>query len=223
MNSATSTDAVRLKPDTTGSRGSASDQGSNGDRAGGSRADSPEGLQPWQFFVLAALICATVVTYMVRGQGVTVVLLLSVLMATTALVGLAVLRTVRPLVTGYGDRTPMVGERTRVALEREKALALRTLKELEFDRAMKKISDDDYREISTRLRARATRIIQQLDAGAGHRARIEADLAKRLSEREAGRKADEPGREKAATSKCVNCSTANDPDAKFCKGCGQKL
>lgn len=216
MNSATSTDSVRLKPDATGSRVEADD----------ARGQADQGLQPWQFFVLAALICATVVTYMVRGQGVTIVLLLSVLMATTALVGLAVLRTVRPLVTGYGDRTPMVGERTRIALEREKALALRTLKELEFDRAMKKISDDDYREISTRLRARATRIIQQLDAGAGHRARIEADLAKRLSEREAGRKSDAPGdgrAAKAATRACPTCSTANDADAKFCKGCGQKL
>jgi hypothetical protein len=205
MSSATSTDAVRLKPDTTSNRGSDDRQ-----------ADSSEGLQPWQFFVLAALVCATVVTYMVRGQGATVVLLLSVLMGTTALVGLAVLRTVRPLVTGYGDRTPMVGERTRAALEREKVLALRTLKELEFDRAMKKISDDDYREISTRLRARATRIMQQLDAGAGHRAKIEADLAKRLAARET------PDTKAQATT-CAACKTQNDVDAKFCKGCGQKL
>ncbi len=77
----------------------------------------------------------------------------------------------------------MVGDRTRAALEREKMLALRTLKELEFDRSMKKISEDDYSEMSTRLRARATRIIRQLDAGAGYRAKIEADLAKRLGER----------------------------------------
>ena len=111
---------------------------------------------------------------MVRGQGVTTVLLLSVLMLTTALVGLAVLRTVRPLVTTQEDRTPMIGERTRAALEREKMLALRTIKELEFDRAMGKISDDDYREMSARLRARATRIMRQLDAGAGYRAQIEA-------------------------------------------------
>jgi hypothetical protein len=128
MSSATSTDAVRLKPDPTS------------DRNVRLQAD---GLQPWQFFILAALICATAVTYMVRGQGVTTVLLLSVLMLTTAIVGLAVLRTVRPLVTRQEDRTPMVGDRTRAALEREKMLALRTLKELEFDRSMKKISDDD--------------------------------------------------------------------------------
>lgn len=197
MSSATSTDAVER-------------------RSVGLQADG--GLQPWQFFVLAALICATGVTYMVRGQGVSTVLLLSVLMATAALVGLAVLRTVRPLVTKHEDRTPMIGDRTRAALEREKMLALRTLKELEFDRSMKKISDEDYREMSTRLRARASRIIRQLDAGAGYRTKIEADLAKRLGERETADTKPRP-----QTRVCAACQTPNDADAKFCKGCGQKL
>ena len=207
MSSATSTDAVRLKPDTTG--------GPNDDHS--VRLQTDLGLQPWQFFVLAALICATGVTYMVRGQGVSTVLLLSMLMATTAIVGLAVLRTVRPLVTKHVDRTPMIGDRTRVALEREKMLALRTLKELEFDRSMKKISDDDYREMSTRLRARASRIIGQLDAGTGYRTKIEADLAKRLEKSEPESKVRAQGRT------CAGCQTVNDADAKFCKGCGQKL
>jgi len=96
-------------------------------------------------------------------------------------------------------------------------LALRTLKELEFDRSMKKISDADYREMSTRLRARASRIIQQLDAGSGYRAKIEADLAKRLEKAEPDSKARAQGRT------CAGCQTVNDTDAKFCKGCGQKL
>jgi uncharacterized paraquat-inducible protein A len=211
MSSATSTDSVRLQPDTPNKRSvrlqADGDPGAPADR----------GLQPWQFFVLAALISATGVTYMVRGQGVTTVLLLSVLMLTTASVGLAVLRTVRPLVTKQEDRTPMVGDRTRAALEREKMLALRTLKELEFDRSMTKISEDDYREMSTRLRARATRIMGQLDAGAGYRAKIEADLAKRLERVEPETKA------RAQARTCAACQTVNDVDAKFCKGCGQKL
>ena len=50
----------------------------------------------------------------------------------------------------------MVGERTRVALEREKLLTLRAIKELEFDRAMRKLSDEDFQEMSGRLRARAS-------------------------------------------------------------------
>jgi hypothetical protein len=96
-------------------------------------------------------------------------------------------------------------------------LALRTLKELEFDRSMKKISEDDYREMSARLRARATRIIHQLDAGSGYRTKIEADLAKRLEKSDPETKARAQGRT------CAGCQTVNDVDAKFCKNCGQKI
>src|SRR4029077_9906211 len=81
-------------------------------------------LQPWQFFVLAALGCATAVTFLVRNHGVVPVILLSVVMATTALVGIAVLRAVRPLVSPNDDRGAVVGQRLRVLLEQDKALAL---------------------------------------------------------------------------------------------------
>src|SRR5580765_403906 len=139
------------------------------------------GLQPWQFFVLAALGCATAVTFISRGQGPTAIILLSVLMAAAALVGYAALRAVRPLVSPEQDRTVMVGQRTRVALEREKMLALRSIKELEFDRAMGRLSDEDWKEMSGRLRARAARLMKKLDAGTGYRDQIEKDLAKRLN------------------------------------------
>jgi hypothetical protein len=177
--------------------------------ASGGRA---EGLQPWQFFVLAALLCATAATFLSGGRGFTAVILLSILIATTALVGLAALRTVLPLVTAQEDRTAMIGERTRTALEREKMLALRALKELEFDRAMGKLSEDDFREMSNRLRTRAARLMRQLDAGAGYRTQIESDLARRIGEKDVPR-----------SPVCAACSTANDPDARFCKGCGAKL
>jgi len=194
MNSETSSE-VRLKPDAT------------------DKADSS--LQPWQFFVLAALGCATAVTFVVRNHGVVPVILLSVIMGTTALVGIAMLRTVRPLMNPHDDRGAVVGHRLRVLLEQDKALALRTIKELEFDRAMGKISEEDFREMSTRLRARATRLMKQLDAGGGYRPQIERDLAKRLGD--AGEKA-----ERAART-CSSCSTQNDPDARFCKNCGAQL
>ena len=208
MSSETSTKPVRLKPDT-----------------------SDAGLQPWQFFVLAALGCATAVTFISRGQGPTAIILLSVLMAAAALVGYAALRAVRPLVSPEQDRTVMVGQRTRVALEREKMMALRSIKELEFDRAMGRLSDEDWREMSGRLRARAARLIRQLDAGSGYRARIERDLTKRLGA------TPEAGSAKAVTERpvdadstttstervCASCETANDADARFCKGCGAKL
>ncbi|MGH9144577.1 MAG: hypothetical protein ACRD2I_25850, partial [Vicinamibacterales bacterium] len=241
---------VRLQPDGTTDRGSVRLQP---DRGTDIRADP--GLQPWQFFVLAALGCATAVTFMARGQGPTAVILLGVLMGTAALVGYAALRTLRPLVTADEDRTVMVGQRTRVALEREKLLTLRAIKELEFDRAMGRLSDQDWNEMSGRLRVRAARLMRQLDAGGGYRDQIEKELAKRIesdarlkpSRSEEGDTA-ERDRDRATKSlaenrrasalaehdnakasaarrprECASCETANDSDAKFCKGCGQPL
>ena len=179
------------------------------------KPDSTNTLQPWQFFVLAALGCATAITFLVRNHGVTAVILLTVIMGATALVGLATLRTVRPLVLPHDDRGAIIGQRLRVLLEQEKALALRTIKELEFDRAMGKISEEDFHEMSVRLRARATRLMKQLDAGSGYRVQVERDLAKRL-----GDSAEKPA---AAAPVCAKCSTTNDPDARFCKNCGAQL
>ena len=176
------------------------------------------GLEPWQFFVLAALCCATAALFASRGQGLTAVILLTVLMATAAVAGLTVLRTVKPLVTPEEDRTAMIGGRTRAALEREKVLSLRAIKELEFDRAMGKLSDEDWRDMSGRLRARAARLIRQLDAGTGYRDRIEQDLTRRL-----GTIQDEPGGRLASKRACGHCAAANDADARFCKNCGQRL
>ena len=173
-----------------------------------------DGLRAWQFFVLAALGCATAATFLARGQGYLPILLLSVLMAATALVGLAMVRAIRPLVSDQDDRTTMVGHRTRAALEREKMLALRAIKELEFDKAMGKLSESDWQEMSGRLRTRAARLMRQLDAGSGYREQVEREVARRLGNAEA---------EAPAARFCAQCGTARDADAKFCKNCGAKL
>ena len=217
MSSATSTEKVRLKADATGS---ARSTGGAPDR------DADTGLQPWQFFVLAALGCATAITFVARGQGPTAIVLLSVLMGTAALVGYTTLRTVRPLVAAEEERTIMIGERTRAALEREKLLTLRSIKELEFDRAMGRLSEEDFTEMAGRLRLRAAGLIKQLDSGASYRDQIEKDLAKRLGapEQDARLKPSrsEDGRA-SAERVCAACATPNDDDAKFCKSCGAKL
>ena len=177
-----------------------------------------QGLQAWQFFVLAGLVCATVATFMARGQSISAIILVTVLMAATTIVGLAVLRTVRPLVFGDEDRTKMVGQRTRAALEREKMLVLRSIKELEFDQAMGKLSAADFDEMSGRLRARAGRLIRQLDAGGGYRAQIEADLQRRLVGPER-----QDGQDGEVARFCSACGASRDADAKFCKNCGARL
>jgi len=185
-------------------------------RTDSTNAPAQPGMQPWQFFVLAGLGCATAVTFLARNQGLTTVLLLSMLMAATTLVGIAALRAIRPLVSEHDDRSAVIGQRTRAALEQEKANTLRTIKELEFDRAMGKMSEADFTEMSVRLRARAQRLMKQLDAGTGYRPKIEQDLAKRL-----GDAAESPSPNAQRT--CSRCSTSNDTDARFCKNCGERL
>jgi hypothetical protein len=183
---------------------------------------SETSIRPWQFFVLAALGCATAATFMARGQGVTAVILLSVLMAGAGFVGLMALRAVQPLVSEHDDRTDLIGQRTRAALERDKLLALRAIKELEFDRAMGRLSEDDFKEMSGRLRTRAARLIRQLDAGAGYRQQIEKDLERKLS----GYTKDTKGTKNTKASPpvvCSACHISNDSDAKFCKSCGARL
>jgi hypothetical protein len=211
MSSEISTKPVRLKADTA----------------------ADPGLQPWQFFVLAALGCATAVTFIARGRGPAAIILLSILMAAAAFVGVAALRMLRPLVSADADRTVMIGQRTRVALEREKTLALRSIKELEFDKAMGRVSDEDFKEMSGRLRVRAARLIKQLDAGAGYRQQIERELEKRLGDADArpadarlkASRSENPDESRSASPErvCASCETVNDADAKFCKGCGAKL
>jgi hypothetical protein len=183
-------------------------------RQSGQPGQPEQGLQAWQFFVLAGLACATVATFLARGQSIASIVLLTVLMGTTTIVGIAALRMLRPLFFRYDDRTAMVGQRTRAALEREKLFVLRSIKELEFDRAMGKLSESDWQEMSGRLRTRAARLIRQLDAGAGYRAQVERDLIRRLG-----------GTEDAQPQArfCAACGAARDADARFCKQCGARL
>jgi hypothetical protein len=166
--------------------------------------------EPWQFFTLTGLIGATIVVFFAKGQTAAAIVLLSLTVFAAAAIGFAALRAFGPLAGVFrrGTHAPAVGGRTRAALEREKTLALRAIKELEFDRAMGKVSEKDFTEMSGRLRARAARIIRQLDAGGTYRQRIEKEIEKRV------------GR---VTNACPSCQVANDLDARFCKKCGTPL
>jgi hypothetical protein len=187
-----------------------------------------ESLQPWQLFTLAGLIGATVVVFMSRGQSPAAIILLSTSIFAAAFIGLAALRTFLPLTGAVQDIGPdMVGGRTRAALEREKTLALRSIKELEFDRGMGKVSEKDFAEMSARLRARAARLMRQLDAGSVYREQIEREVEKRLA-RSAARPSTGSGRHdqvegRSGSVACLSCKTPNDPDARFCKSCGSRL
>lgn len=116
--------------------------------------------------------------------------------------------------------------RRKKELEREKQGLLKALKELQFDHEMHKISDVDYQEIAALYRARATRVMRQLDENDAADQKIAAaDAARPTSP--AARPAQAPARpgvrRDSPPAACAKCGTANEPDADFCKRCASPL
>lgn len=110
--------------------------------------------------------------------------------------------------------------RSSRALER-KGQALRALKDLELERAVGKIDDEDYAALVGRYRGEAKAAIRELDdQTSAFRARAEQlanDHIASLAVVKAKAKA------KAARIPCPKCAVKNDPDAAFCKKCGAPM
>ncbi len=200
------------------------------------------GLRPWQFFLLAGMLSATAVVLVSAGQSPASMVALSLTVVAARLVALGVYRSLSPLVVpGAADAPPLIVGQTRAALEREKTMVLRSIKDLEFDYAMKKVAKPDFDEMSVRLRARAIGLMRQLDTNGGYRETIEAELRSRTGDRgdTGGRGAAGAGAAGGPMSPApaapmpplsplspgvaCACGTVNDPDARFCKNCGNKL
>jgi hypothetical protein len=175
-------------------------------------------------FVLLSLLAATIAVVMARPSTPESLILVSLTIGAAGFAAVCFYRLLAPLVAPHSDiEQEPVSERLRNDLEREKALTLRSIKELEFDRAMGKLSQQDFDQMAGRLRARAMGIMKQLDAGtAGYRARVEKDLAARLSSKASPATRDAKAAAPPLSATCA-CGTANDPDAKFCKSCGTRL
>ena len=137
------------------------------------------------FFVLLSLMAATVAVVMARPAAPQHLILISLTVGAAGLAALCFYRLLAPLVAPHVDvdRQPL-SERLRADLEREKALTLRSIKELEFDRAMGKVSPQDFDEMAGRLRSRAIGIMKQLDSSrSAYRSVIEKELEQRLGAR----------------------------------------
>ena len=205
---------------------------------------SDDGFRITHFFILLSLVAATVAVMMARPSAPANLIITSLTIGAAGVAAIAFYRTVAPLLDSRRDeeREPL-SARLRADLEREKALTLRSIKELEFDRAMGKLSQQDFDEMAGRLRARAMGIMKQLDAGAAvYRQEIERELAARIGggasampvmpDLKFGPTSDgkpdlkvrptSDGRPDLQVRHCA-CGGANDTDAKFCKYCGAKL
>lgn len=177
--------------------------------------------RPWHLFVLAGLAASTLGVLVVRPGDPVVLFILVVAIGSASGVGFALYRTLWPLAaTDFTEQTQIIGGRTRSAIEREKTLVLRSIKELEFDRAMGKVSDTDFELMGRRLRAHALTLMKQLDVDLpGYRDVIERELAQRLAIDLQGddiQTDSVPARDRPF---CASCGTQNDTDAKFCKRC----
>lgn len=216
MSSATSTSAERVRLDTPVT------------------PPADAGFRPWHFFVLASLMLATVAVIMSRRSTPEHLVLISFTIGAAGAAAAGFYRMLAPLTSDDDQsfREPL-SIRSREALEREKTLVLRSIKELEFDRAMRKLSDRDFEEMGARLRVRALSLMKQLDAeGPGYRALIEKELAARLaaSAGSARLQGDSPASLLPGTAAaaergvfCTACGSPSDIDAQFCKHCGTKL
>jgi hypothetical protein len=180
-------------------------------------------IQPWQFFLLGGMLAATATVLVATGQQPANIIILSITVVSVSFVGLGAYRALAPLVSAEIETPITYAGRTRIALEREKNLVLRSIKELEFDFAMGKIAKADFDDMSGRLRARAVGLMRQLDEG-GYKEQIAREVETRLA-RDAGARGDSGSSGAKGESKgfCSQCGTAHDADAKFCKACGAKL
>ena len=127
----------------------------------------------------------------------------------------------------------------RSAEEEQKRAVLRALKDLEYERSVGKISEEDFHEYSARYRAEAKRLIQGLEENlAEGRKQVEYELERRLLKKAAKleQNVPEPSRPQAAegalsepeaslekTRECPACQVKNELDARFCKACGSVI
>lgn len=185
------------------------------DPRGFRRQAEDQGFRVSHFFVLLSLMAATVAVVVARPGAPESLILISLTIGAAGAAGLAFYRMLAPLIAPRRElMRELLSDRLRLDLEREKALTLRSIKELEFDRAMGKLSTQDFVEMAGRLRARAVGIMKQLDAGSSaYRALIEKELAARIGK----------AAPVAAIRGLCACGTKNDRDARFCKACGAKV
>lgn len=180
-------------------------------------------MRPWQFYLTVSFLAAAAAVWLTPPASPVALLFISLAIGAAGACA-AALHAVLAALSGRSRIEREVIESQRAALEREKLLALRAIKDLQFDVAMGKVNAADAAPMEARLRERATGIMRALDAREDVRAKVEADLARRQAP---GSRLQTPGLEPGAGSleppACAACATLNDRDARFCKNCGAKL
>ncbi len=102
--------------------------------------------------------------------------------------------------------------------EHEKDLALRAIREADFDHRTGKLSDEDYASLRDELEGRALNAMAEIDAAnALHAVPTSTSATPPAASTSTARAAAEPG------GFCPACGVRFARDARFCPGCGKKL
>jgi ribosomal protein L40E len=109
--------------------------------------------------------------------------------------------------------------------DEQKRAVLRALQDLDYERNVGKISEEDYCRLRDRHRAEASRLLElEQQADEPLRRRVEQLVAEHLAHDEALRADDEEELDDELDPHvCAECGTRNDEDALFCKKCGHEL
>jgi hypothetical protein len=188
------------------------------------------GLQAWHVYLLASLAAATAAVMISRHTTPPALILLSAAIVAAGAVATALHYALVGFFGGRGTReAARLSESVREHLEREKRLVLRSIKELEFDHEMGKVSDQDFAEIGARLREHALQILKDLeqDERTGGTPPVPTSPTPPpvvvAPSPVASETAAAPGAAVPAVVTCASCGSENDADARFCKHCGAKL
>ena len=157
--------------------------------------------KPSQVFILLSMAAATVAVMMTGQTHPVALLLLSAGVLTCGLAAYFMHNAMAALIEPKGKVSALSSDR-RELLVWDKQRVLHSIKELEFDHRMGKVNVKDFQTLAAPLRLHAAALMEDLD-------RLDAELAKA-----------EPV---ARVNACAKCGTTNDPDARFCKSCGEKV
>ena len=144
--------------------------------------------------------------------------------ACLALLGVFVAAVVQPVIAApLAWRRQTGSARRRLELTERKEQLYASIKELEFDHRVGKISKDDHDSLRAELESQAVEVLSGLrrleaqDPDQGLHRRIEEDVRNLTAGREDG------ARPSADSGACPDCGRAREPGYRFCPDCGFRL
>ncbi len=184
---------------------------------------------------VAVVLVVAVPLGILRGAPTVVLWIAFALLASAVLIFWEAMRTALDPAAS-GDEIDADDEGVPAELDARKKAALQALRDIEFERSIGRLSDEDFKGLEKKYRDEARAAMRAIDEGLGpwmDRAEKMLDAAGKpaaKSESKAEKKADAKGESKAEKKteakgevRCSKCETANDSDAVFCKKCGTRV